>query len=154
MTGEVLEIVDVRNKAWKIIRDLAITWEFPTSWETKIRQYYKARTAESQIDLPPKEISFAHVPDNAWERTIEEWGVWDTNRKKARVAISKARVSFKESIIKEIGQPDGDENIWKAIKRLVPPKSGNSSRSTNKHRTMMKENGEWCFDEKQEIDEV
>ena len=62
--------------------------------------------------------------------------------------VRRDRMALRERIITEIGYPEGEDNVWKAIDRLAP------KRKRNVAATLKKENGQWCYDEEEELQEV
>ena len=85
------------------------------------------------------------------ENTLKEgwkiWNEWDQQRKKVRQMVERDKREKIKQIINEIGRPEGPENIWKAIDRIVP----RAHRTTN---ALEKEEGGVCMDEKEEIEAI
>jgi hypothetical protein len=77
----------------------------------------------------------------------ELWEEWDKERKITRMRIKEDKKEYVKTCIKEIGTPEGPDNIWKAIDKIAP-------KSYKNNRTLEKENGEICNDIKEEKEAV
>ena len=135
ITDETMAMITKRNEAWFKIRRVMAHSSIP-NWEGTLQGVMRGNQEGG---------------DNPFFFTDEvksTWTEWDSSRKKARDMVRKDRTNFRERIITEIGNPDGEDNVWKAIDRLAP------KRRRNVVATLKKENGQWCYDEDEELTEV
>ena len=109
-------------------------------WESKLRTLSKTQEPQQQHELSQQ--VFPNLETTTVKEAIHKWNQWDASRRNARQKIAKLKKEFHEEIIENIGKPEGEENIWKAIKLLAPPKKGALNRLTSKHVTLQKTNGE------------
>ena len=84
-----------------------------------------------------------------WERIGKLWNEWDEVKNKVRMEVRKNKIEYHNKLIKDIGQPDGEANIWKAIDKITDRKS-----KTGQNWSMRREDGGWCETDKEELEEI
>ena len=72
---------------------------------------------------------------------------WDEERKLVRNAVREDKKMYVKECIKQIGNPEGPENIWKAIDIIAPRKVRDS-------KALEKEDGEVCLNKEEEMEEI
>jgi hypothetical protein len=133
---DTLAMLTKRNESWFKLRRVMEHSTIP-NWEGALQEVMK----NDQEDNNNNTTYFT-------DEVKSTWSEWDLSRRKARDMVRRDRANFRDRIITEIGKPEGEDNIWKAIDRLAP------KRRRNVTATLKKENGQWCYDEDEELNEV
>ena len=137
-----------KNEKWAQVR----TWWKQTGiqgWEQEInRSRIKIRQGMGfeQDFIRVMEENHNKAPD-ALKEGWSKWEEWDKQRRKVRQMVVKDKKERIRQTILEIGQPQGPENIWKAIDKIAP----------RTHRTTValgKEGGGVCRDVEEEVETI
>ena len=66
-----------------------------------------------------------------------------------RLEFRKNKITYHKKLISDIGQSEGEANLWKAIDKMCYRKS-----RTNQTYAVRKEDGGWCETEREELAEI
>jgi exonuclease III len=137
--------IKVKNERWAEVRK----WWSMTGiqgWEREInrsRQRIRQGMGYEQDFIRVMEES--HGKSNGSLREgWQKWEEWDCQRRRVRQMVTKDKREHVKQIIAEVGQPEGPENIWKAIGRIAP-------RVQKTTLALGKEDGGVCLDVQEEI---
>ena len=115
---KIMEHINQRNRHWNQLFALTAPYAQP-QWETILRDAQK-RTYDSCIDKENYMVqALPLLPLHVIRQADSLWFNWDKQRRLARQSSIRDKKAYYAEIIINIGQPNGEENIWKAIKRLV-----------------------------------
>lgn len=78
---------------------------------------------------------------------MRAWEGWDNLRREVRQQVRRDKMAWQAKLIEEIGTPQGEEDIFKAVKRLAP-------KEWKKRLALRKEGGGWCNTVEEELEEV
>ena len=92
------------------------------------------------------EVNNPLQPQNELEKA---WAPWDEQKNKVRSMIRSTKIEYQKKLLEEIGKPEGESNIWKAVDKICFRKNKKPNNGT-----LRKVNGVWCENDEEELDEV
>ena len=137
-----------RDQEWKTMRRMgqALT----QGWEDKMKTIQKAiREPNNNIDSILKKMEIDDGRITKWRNAWNQWSKWDRLRNDTRKAVRIDKIKHQEKIRDEIGTPDGEDNIWKAIDKISYRKTKQSN-----NQSIRKEDGTWCYTTEEELEEI
>ena len=117
--------IDAKAAAWKTVKEVGRR-TLGTDWEIQMK-VPGARPIGGEL--------------------TQVWEHWDNLRREVRQQVRKEKMEWQEKLIEEIGTTQGEEDIFKAVKRLAP-------KEWKKRLALRKEGGGWCHTVEEELEEV
>ena len=149
MNEETLDAIENRDVLWNWVRKLGS--KLAPGWEEKfkVRQRNNRKAEEGREKVEDGQTQNCEENGTEEEAAWKAWKEWDTSKNRVRSMVRKNKIEYQKQVIEEIGQPEGESNIWKAVDKICFRKNKNKNKVA-----LRRENGGWCADNMEEIEEV
>ena len=134
MTEETLKMIMKRDELWMRVRKEGK--KLGDGWEEQMKKQKKDNAKER-----------AH--NDQWNIVWASWQEWEEIKNKVRLEVRKNKINYHKKLIRDIGQPEGEANLWKAIDKMCYRKV-----KTNQTYAVKKEDGGWCETDQEELEEI
>jgi Reverse transcriptase (RNA-dependent DNA polymerase) len=136
MTPELVDEVCRVHSMWRLVKVLGDKTGIQ-AWEKELRGF---------IQLSSENPRFGQLNENQTKLIVTQWEAWNKARKEIRIRINKARSEYYTKLIDEC-KGGNAANVWNTINIIAP-------RKFNSRQAMQKNNGEWCLEPEDVLEEI